>query len=740
MSEFSSETLNKLRIKPQEYARIKELLGRNPNFNELCMFSVMWSEHCAYKYTRNLLKNFPVEREDVVSGPGENAGIIKINDHIQIAFKIESHNHPTAVEPYEGAATGVGGILRDIFTMGARPIALLNSLRFGPINNKRNKYLFERAVEGIANYGNCTGIPTVGGECYFDECYTGNPLLNVMSAGIIYDNNIIYSGTTDSGDSVIYAGQTTGRDGMAGASFASAELSGISNESRPAVQVGDPFSEKILMEACLEAFKTGHVKAAQDMGAAGLTCSMCEIASKGDTGIEINLDLVPTRGNSLKPFEFLMSESQERMVLVVEPQNEDQIFKIFKKWGVPAVSVGKITNDKTVKVLFKGERIVDVPAKFFTDLAPEYFTVCENESKTETTSSSTTDISIDKINDIVFSLFGSANLCSKKFVYHQFDRKVQNNTILDSENNCAGIISIKNKDGTNSGKGITLSTDCNSAYVKSNPYVGSMVAVVEGALNTACVGASPSAITNNLNFGSPEKPLIYNQLQQSIKGISEACRTLNLVVTGGNVSLYNETEGVPIFPTPVIGTLGILENIESYVTPQFKESGDLILLLGNNHAFLNSSEYENVSGDIFNDQISEPDLNLTKNIIEFLSNKPNHSFIKSAQDISEGGLFYTICECAMLSGLGANIHNEILHLSGRMDLSLFGEGYPRVLITISAQDFDLTDRVLGKYKIPYTIVGKVSGSDVKIAETDVAINLDRLKCKWENTLQNIMSK
>lgn len=733
---MDTKILEKLRLKQSEYRLIKDLLHREPNFNELCMFSVMWSEHCAYKYSRKLLKKFPTNADFIVSGPGENAGITEIDENIYIAFKIESHNHPTAVEPYEGAATGVGGILRDIFTMGARPIALLNSLRFGLLNNNKNRYLFEKTIEGIANYGNCAGIPTIAGECYFSEEYSGNPLLNVMAAGIIYNKKVIYSGLKTVGNSIIYAGQTTGRDGMAGASFASAELNNESIKDRPAVQVGDPFSEKILMEACLESFNTGYIKSAQDMGAAGLTCSTCEMASKGSKGIEIDLSLVPTRGKNLKPFEMLMSESQERMLLEVERGKEPEVIDIFKKWGVNAVAIGKVTNDGIVKIKKKQEIIAEVTAKHFTDEAPEYSSPVLPLKRYSKDEYKFPDICIEEIENVTDKLISSPNLCSKKWIFEQFDRKVQNNTILDSQNSSSGVVRIKDQNGVPTNKAIILTVDSNSRYINTNPYYGSIMAVLESALNVAVTGGKPLAITDNLNFCSPEKPEGYSQLYHSVEGIAHACKELNIPVTGGNVSLYNETNGHPIPPTPVIGMLGVIDNADNVISPEFKDNGDIVILAGSNEVTLSNSEYCAVRKIDSKQYLPIPDIKLAKNLNKFLNESINFNLIKSAQDISEGGLLYTIFECCQSRGNGVTLSNEILKLNERIDISLFGEGSNRVILTTEENNLNKLKKLFGKYNIPYKIIGEVTKSDLIIEKTDIKLNLKELKQKWETTIPN----
>ena len=590
--------LAKLKLTNDEYKRIVELIGREPNEVELHMFSVMWSEHCAYKNSKALLKTLPTKNKYIAVGPGENAGVVDLGDNVKIAFKIESHNRPTAVEPFQGAATGVGGILRDIFTMGARPIAVLDSLRFGDLAIPRSRYLFSGAVSGISHYGNCTGIPNIGGEAYFYPTYNENPLVNAMAIGLIETKEIVKSGANGIGNPVLYVGSKTGRDGLGGASFASSGLTEKSHEDRPAVQVGDPFTEKLLIEACLEAFKSDYVVAAQDMGAAGLTCSTCEMAAKGNVGIELDLDKVPIRTESLTPIEYMISESQERMLFVVKKGFEDEVTKIFTKWGLESKEVGKITASKNVVIKYKGKIVVDLPAHALTSEAPIY----KRESKTpkyfsenqKFDQNSVPDLKKEEVLPALKKLLASPNICSKKWIYSKYDHEVQIGTVI-KPGGAGGVIRIKH--GTAMGrngetvKGLAVSCDGNSAYVYLDPYLGSKIAVCEAARNVSCTGALPIAITDNLNFGNPEKPEIYWQLSESVRGIKEACEALDTPVTGGNVSLYNEGNGVDIWPTPVIGTVGYLEDVTLAVDHSFKKADDVILLLGKNKNEIGASEY-----------------------------------------------------------------------------------------------------------------------------------------------------
>ncbi|MEB3225635.1 MAG: phosphoribosylformylglycinamidine synthase subunit PurL, partial [Synechococcus sp.] len=576
---FTPEEIASEGIKPEEYEEIVSRLGRHPNKAELGMFGVMWSEHCCYKNSRPLLSGFPTEGKRVLVGPGENAGVVDMGDGLHLAFKIESHNHPSAIEPFQGAATGVGGILRDIFTMGARPIALLNSLRFGTLDNAQTRRIFQGVIGGISHYGNCVGVPTVGGEVYFDKAYSGNPLVNAMALGLMETEEIIKSGAYGIGNPVLYVGSTTGRDGMGGASFASAELTDESMDDRPAVQVGDPFTEKSLIEACLEAFKTGAVAAAQDMGAAGLTCSTAEMAAKGGVGVLLDLDKIPVRETGMVPYEYLLSESQERMLFVAHQGREQELIDIFHRWGLQAVVAGEVIAEPIVKIMFKDEVAAEVPATALSDNTPIYHRelMAEAPEYAQTAWAWSVDslpncdgngIAEKSWNEILLTLLDVPTIASKKWIYRQYDHQVQNNTVIFPGGADAAVVRVRPVNGKPdvSTIGVAACTDCNPRYVYLNPLEGAKAAVAEAARNLSCVGAEPLAITNNLNFGSPEKPVGYWQLANACKGIAEACRELDTPVTGGNVSLYNETldsdgKPTPIYPTPVIGMVGRVEHI-----------------------------------------------------------------------------------------------------------------------------------------------------------------------------------
>ena len=703
-------------LKQSDYVEICRRLNRAPNRNELGMFGVMWSEHCCYRNSRPLLKNFPTTGSRILVGPGENAGVVDIGFGQRLVFKIESHNHPSAVEPFQGAATGVGGILRDIFTMGARPIALLNALRFGPLDDEKNISLLEGVVAGISHYGNCVGVPTIGGEVGFDSSYSGNPLVNAMALGLMETEEIVCSGASGIGFPVLYVGNTTGRDGMGGASFASSELSKTSIDDRPAVQVGDPFLEKGLIEACLEAFKTGYVIAAQDMGAAGLTCSCSEMASKGEVGIELNLDLVPAREKGMTAYEFLLSESQERMLFVVKPGSEEELRELFIRWGLYVEVVGKVLKEKVVRVIHKGEVVANLPASALADdtpieehllinSTPEYLQ--EHWKWTEDLLPKTLDDGIINIknnlfiswNNVLLELLSMPSIASKNWIYKQYDYQVQSNTVVSPGEADAAVIRIRSQNDfltkPKKDRGIASVVDCNDRWVYLDPQRGSMSAVAEAARNLSSVGAEPIAITNNLNFSSPDKAVGFWQLSMSCEGITKACLALNTPVTGGNVSLYNDTKlpnntVIPIHPTPVIGMVGLIEDINKICKKSWVKAEDQIWMIGlpleNN---INQDQRISLSASSFLEYIHglktgrppEIDLNLEKQVHAFLREVIKQGIINSAHDLGDGGLAVAIAECCISSGYGANI---ILPPSqSRLDRLLFAEGGARVLVSCS---------------------------------------------------------
>ena len=709
---FSPEEIASEGIKPEEYQEILNRLGRHPNKSELGMFGVMWSEHCCYKNSRPLLKQFPTTGKRILVGPGENAGVVDLDNGLQLAFKIESHNHPSAVEPFQGAATGVGGILRDIFTMGARPIAVLNSLRFGSLKDAKTKRIFTGVISGISHYGNCFGVPTVGGEIYFDHAYTGNPLVNVMALGLMETPEIVKSGACGIGNPVLYVGSTTGRDGMGGASFASAELSEQSIDDRPAVQVGDPFLEKCLVEACLEAFKTGAVVAAQDMGAAGITCSTSEMATNGGVGIEFDLDKVPVRETGMVPYEYLLSESQERMLFVAQKGREQELIDIFKRWELHAVVAGTVIEEPIVRILFEGKVAAEIPATALADNTPIYHRELLSEppeyarkawewSVALLPASTERGIEIkgnfQTWNDILLTLLDTPTIASKNWVYQQYDYQVQNNTVIIPGGADAAVIRLRsqisniNNPITNSGVAATV--DCNSRLVYLDPYTGAKAVVAEAARNLSCVGAEPVAVTDNLNFGSPEKPVGYWQLAESCRGIAEGCRELGTPVTGGNVSLYNETldaDGHPqaIYPTPVVGMVGLVPDITSICGQGWQTEGDVIYLIGNLvGASLAASEYLATVHDVVAGKPIEVDFDLERRVQAVCRHGIRQGWVRSAHDSAEGGLAIALAECCISGKLGSEIIWELSDFSSfRWDEFLFGEGGCRILVSIAPEN------------------------------------------------------
>ncbi|ABG51793.1 phosphoribosylformylglycinamidine synthase subunit II [Trichodesmium erythraeum IMS101] len=709
---FSPEEIASEGIKPEEYQEILNRLGRHPNKAELGMFGVMWSEHCCYKNSRPLLKQFPTTGKRILVGPGENAGVVDLDNGLQLAFKIESHNHPSAVEPFQGAATGVGGILRDIFTMGARPIAVLNSLRFGSLKDAKTKRIFTGVISGISHYGNCFGVPTVGGEIYFDHAYTGNPLVNVMALGLMETPEIVKSGASGIGNPVLYVGSTTGRDGMGGASFASAELSAQSIDDRPAVQVGDPFLEKCLVEACLEAFKTGAVVAAQDMGAAGITCSTSEMATNGGVGIEFDLDKVPVRETGMVPYEYLLSESQERMLFVAQKGREQELIDIFKRWELHAVVAGTVIEEPIVRILFEGKVAAEIPATALADNTPIYHRELLSEppeyvrkawewSVALLPASTERGIEIkgnfQTWNDILLTLLDTPTIASKNWVYQQYDYQVQNNTVIIPGGADAAVIRLRsqisniNNPITNSGVAATV--DCNSRLVYLDPYTGAKAVVAEAARNLSCVGAEPVAVTDNLNFGSPEKPVGYWQLAESCRGIAEGCRELGTPVTGGNVSLYNETldaDGHPqaIYPTPVVGMVGLVPDITSICGQGWQTEGDVIYLIGNLvGASLAASEYLATVHDVVAGKPIEVDFDLERRVQAVCRHGIRQGWVRSAHDSAEGGLAIALAECCISGKLGSEIIWELSDFSSfRWDEFLFGEGGCRILVSIAPEN------------------------------------------------------
>ncbi|RLD98456.1 MAG: phosphoribosylformylglycinamidine synthase subunit PurL [Aquificota bacterium] len=721
----------------EEYQRIVEILGREPNFTELGIISVMWSEHCSYKSSRVHLKKLPTQAPWVIQGPGENAGVIAVDDTWAVAFKMESHNHPSYIEPFQGAATGVGGILRDIFTMGARPIASLDSLRFGTLDKPRNRYILEGVVSGIAWYGNCIGVPTVGGEVTFAPCYDGNPLVNVFNLGLVRRDKIFKAKATGVGNPVIYVGSKTGRDGIHGATMASEEFSEDSEEKRPNVQVGDPFTEKLLMEACLEAFQYDWIVGIQDMGAAGLTCSTSEMASKGGVGVEIDLDRVPQREEGMTAYEIMLSESQERMLLVARKGTEDKVIEIFKKWGLDAVVIGRVTDDGLVRVWHKGEVVAEVPAVCLTEDTPVYDRPQEKPAyldELQKLEEGEIPIPLD-LKGILLKLLAHPNMANKRWIYRQYDHMVQINTIVLPGSDAA-IIRIKD-----TGKAVALSSDCTPRYCYLDPYLGAQQAVAEAARNVACSGALPRAITNCLNFGNPEKPPVMWTFARTVEGMAEACRVLETPVTGGNVSFYNETMGRGIYPTPTIGMVGILERVEDRVTQDFKNPGDLVALLGKNRGHLGGTEYlEHIHGKVAG-KPPAVDLEYEKRLHRLLVTLAREGLISSAHDVSHGGLAVTLAECC-ISGenpVGARVE---LKENFRPDALLFGEDQGRVVLSLRPQSLEKVKALSKEYGVPFQVMGTVGGDTLEISwpQGKLEVTIQELRDAWNRGLTEFLER
>lgn len=708
----------------EEFTMIENIIGRTPNYTETGLFAVMWSEHCSYKNSKPVLRKFPVTGERVLQGPGEGAGVVDIGDGQAVVFKIESHNHPSAIEPYQGAATGVGGIIRDVFSMGARPIAMLNSLRFGELDSARVRYLFKEVVAGIAGYGNCIGIPTVGGEVQFDPCYEGNPLVNAMCVGLIDHKDIKKGQAHGAGNTVMYVGAKTGRDGIHGATFASEELTEQSDEKRPAVQVGDPFMEKLLLEACLELIHYESLVGIQDMGAAGLISSSSEMASKAGMGIEMNLDLVPQRETGMTAYEMMLSESQERMLIVVEKGKEQEIVDLFAKYELEAVSIGKVTDDKMVRLYHKGEKVAEVPADALAEDAPVYHKPSKEPSFYQEFQAMENSIpQVDDYKDTLIKLLSQPTIASKEWVYDQYDYMVRTNTVV-APGSDAAVVRIR---GTR--KALAMTTDCNARYAYLDPETGGKIAVAEAARNIVCSGAEPLAITDNLNFGNPEKPEVFWQIEKAADGMSEACRVLNTPVIGGNVSLYNETSGTAIYPTPVVGMVGLVHDIDDITTQHFKDAGDLIYLIGETKGEFGGSELQKLlNGEIFG---KAPELNIEveKERQDQVLKAIRAGLVQSAHDLSEGGLAVALSE----SLFGKQNLGAVVHIAGNPVSALFSESQSRFLITLKKENQTEFERLVGA-----TLIGEVTHSNtLKIVSEDVQVleaSVAELKDAWKGAI------
>ncbi len=731
------ETAKELGLRPEEFDRIKEILGRVPNFTELSIFSVMWSEHCSYKNSIVWLKTLPKEGPRMLAKAGEeNAGLVDIGDGIACAFKIESHNHPSALEPYQGAATGVGGINRDIFTMGARPIAQLNSLRFGDINQERTKWLIKGVVKGIGDYGNAFGIPTVGGEVFFDECYNINPLVNAMSAGIVNVGDTISATSYGVGNPVYIVGSATGKDGIHGAAFASKDITEDSVNDLPAVQVGDPFQEKLLLEATLEVIKTGAVIGMQDMGAAGIICSNSEMSAKGEHGMVIYLDKVPTRQANMKPYEILLSESQERMLIVVEKGREKEVEAVFDKWDLNCAIIGEVTDTKRLHYYMNGELVADVPAD---DLvlgggAPVY----HREFKEPAYFAENKKFNIDDVKQesnlkkVMMHLVNHPNIASKRWVINQYDSMVGTINMSTNEPSDSAVVNIKGTD-----KAINLTVDCNARYVYADPEVGCAIAVAEAARNITCTGGEPVAITNCLNFGNPYNPEVYWQFVGAIKGMGAACTKFETPVTGGNVSFYNQSsdEG-PVFPTPTIGMLGVMDSKEFRMTLNFKQAGHLIYLIGESKNDISSSEYLASYHGIKASPAPFFDLEKEYETHQVIKGLIRNKLIQSAHDVSDGGLFVTLMEAAMVKNLGFNIETED---AIRTDAFLFGETQGRIVVSITPEQQEAFVEYMSLNNIDYSYLGDVTSSEILIDNESYG-EVAEYKHRYEHSLEEIIEK
>jgi phosphoribosylformylglycinamidine synthase subunit PurL len=738
-TELTPEVVRGHGITEEEYRRIKVILGREPNFTELGVFSVMWSEHCSYKNTRLELKKFPTTGPKVLVKAGEeNAGVIDIGDDWAVAFKMESHNHPSAVEPFQGAATGVGGIIRDIFTMGARPVFLLDSLRFGSIQGatpaaKNNRRLFSEVVAGISHYGNCVGIPTIGGEVYFDESYEGNPLVNVLCLGILRHGQIARGAAKGVGNPVFYVGSETGRDGLAGASFASRDLTEESKQDRPAVQVGDPFKGKLLLEACLELLASGCVAGIQDMGAAGLTCSTCETASRGGTGVQIDLALVPQREPGMTPYEILLSESQERMLIIVERGREATVKEIFDKWDLPYACVGEVTDDGMMRVLNHGRSEVEIPADKLANDAPVY--AREATADLPASEMCLEDIPVADPHESLVRLLSHPTIASKNWVYRQYDHTVRAGTVVPPGSDAA-VFYVREAD-----KYLAATTDCNGLYCKLDPREGARIAVAEAARNLVCSGATPLAVTDNLNFGNPYHPKIFWQLREAVEGLAEACRRFGTPVTGGNVSLYNQNPKGAIDPTPTVGMIGVIDR-ECWITRQhFRDASDVIYLIGPVGHELGASQYLKI---IHGQKAFLPprlSYDLELGIQAVVRALIRQGLVKSAHDCSEGGFGVALAECC-ISGerrVGASV--DLGHRRERLDQILFNESQSRVIISVGSEDCSATEAVCTAAEMPFSRVGEVGGSDLVLSTRGETLRWDvaELYQAWYVSIERAMS-
>lgn len=725
-----------LGLRPSEYDHIIEILGRTPTITELYMFSLMWSEHCSYKHSRKHFSMFPTDGPHVLQGPGENAGVISVGDGWAVAFKMESHNHPSAIEPYQGAATGVGGIVRDIFAMGARPVALLDSLRFGTLDKPRQRYLFEGAVSGIGGYGNCLGVPTIGGEVVFDAAYEGNCLINAMGIGLMREENLTSATASGVGNKVVLIGSTTGRDGIGGASvLASQEFDEGAEAKRPAVQVGDPFEEKLLIEACLELLDKKLLVGLGDLGAAGLTSSASEMAGRGGVGLDIDVTTIPQREPNMKPFELMVSESQERMLAVVTEENLAEALAICHRWGLLATVIGEVT-DTGMFVVREGDDIhAEIPATKLADDAPLYDPPRSRPAYLDELAGK--DLSglkhpetVEENNEALTTLLGSANICSRRWVWEQYDHQVMCNTVAIPGGD-AGIIRIGDTGrGEMTKRGLAATADCNGRYVYLNPYRGAQIGLAEAARNVSCVGAEPAAITDCLNFGSPEKPEVYWTFYESLRGLADGCRAFGVPVVSGNVSFYNESYGEPIYPTPVVGMVGLLEDVEVRCSTGFKDEGDTVILIGETLSEIGGSQYLSVIHDVVAGEIPALDLELEAAVARVVREAISKKLLQSAHDCSDGGLGVTLAESAIAGNIGATLalDDDLAAVD-----SLFSETQSRIVVSATPEKTDELIDLLVAADVPFSVIGEVGGDRFEI-EGKISLALDELSTPFNEAL------
>ncbi len=709
--ELAPQLAEELGLKLDEYEKIVGILGRVPSVTELYMYSLMWSEHCSYKHSKKALRLFPTTGKYVLQGPGENAGVIGIGDGWAVAFKMESHNHPSAIEPYQGAATGVGGIIRDIFTMGARPIASLDSLRFGPLSEPRQRYLFEGSVAGIGGYGNCLGVPTVGGEVYFDEAYTGNCLINAMSLGLMREEDLTRAVAAGPGNVILLIGSTTGRDGIGGAStLASQEFDEKAEDKRPSVQVGDPFEEKLLIEACLELLRKKLLVGLGDLGAAGLTSSASEMASRGGVGLDIEVAKVPQREEAMTPFEIMVSESQERMLAVVEPEKLEEAAAVCEKWGLRSTVIGNVTDTGRFVIREEGTVVGDMPAATLAHDAPEYDPAMERPAYLDDVAridlrALAHPTTQPEFEAMLVTLLGSPNIASRRWIWEQYDHQVMLDTVVLPGGDAA-VLRVKGTD-----RGIAVTTDCNGRYCYLDPYTGAQIAFAEAARNLACVGARPAAITDCLNFGNPEKPEVYWTFYEAVRGLAEACEAFETPVISGNVSFYNESFGQPIYPTPTVGMVGVLEDVGRHTTAGFKDEGDAIVLIGETWPEIGGSEYLKAAFDLVGGEPPQLDLDRERAVDESVCMAIEAGILKSAHDCSEGGIAVTLAESCIGGSIGAVVR---LPEGPAPAFALFSESQARIVVSVDPVSFDVLDEICTAQGVTFQRIGTVGGDRLTI--------------------------